>query len=52
MAPEGQHRGVGISVFEELRFSSLSHIITWMEGEKKREQGIMKSLFLVIDSTV
>lgn len=55
MAPEGQHRAVGTSVFEEVRFSSLSHVITWMEREKEREQRIMKILksrFLVIYSTI
>lgn len=55
VASEGQHRAVGTSVFEEVRFSCLSHVITWMEGEKEREQGIMKILkspFLVIYSTV
>lgn len=55
VAPEGQHRAVGTSVFEEVRFSSLSHVITWMEGEKEREQGIMEILmspFLLIVSTV
>lgn len=35
MAPEGQHRAVGTSVFEEVGFSGLGHVITWREGEKE-----------------